>query len=81
MKTENTSPLSSDPTINSLFEQAAANQGFASFKEFAAVSAMTANESVQSAVADCMDDPASAPLVPKPEFKAQFEIWQRSRSA
>lgn len=64
-----------------LFEQAATNQGFASFKEFAAVSAMTSNESVQSAAADCMDDPASAPQVPKPEFKAQFEAWQMCRSA
>jgi hypothetical protein len=64
-----------------LFEQAAANQGFTNFKEFAAVSAMTSNESVQSAAADSMDDPASAPLVPKPEFKAQFEAWQRNRGA
>lgn len=78
MKAENTFPLPSDPTIDSLFEQAAVNQGFASFKEFAAVSAMTSNESVQSAIADNMDDPASAPLVPKPGFKAQFETWQKS---
>lgn len=63
-----------------LFEQAAVNQGFASFKEFAAVSVMTSNEIAQSVIADNMDDPASAPLVPKPEFKAQFEAWQRSRS-
>lgn len=88
MKTENTTtteavvfidPQGDGAIMDEMFEQAARNQGFASFKEFAEVSKMTSSEVDPAAIAEHMDDPASAPLVPKTEFKEQFEAWQKKR--
>jgi hypothetical protein len=61
--------------INDLFEQAARNQSFESLGEFVEVSSWLSNEIDPASIASNMDDPASAPMVPKPGFKEQFQAW------
>jgi hypothetical protein len=62
-----------------LFEQAASNMGFENLAELVKVSGWLSNEIDSASIASNMDDPSSAPMVPKPEFKEQFEAWLEER--
>lgn len=62
--------------LAALYEQAARNQGFESLAELIEVSGWC--ESASSELwQDESDEAASRPMVPKPEFKEQFEAWQK----
>lgn len=78
MNTEKNHPEETS-NIDDLFEQAARNQGFANLQELIEVTSWLSNEIDPASIASNMDDPASAPMMPKPEFKAQFEAWQKRR--
>lgn len=76
-KTENQTATPAE--LDDLFEQAARNQGFTNLQEMAEVANWCAGEVSPESISEFMDDPASAPMVPKPEFKAQYEAWLQGR--
>lgn len=65
--------------IDELLEQAARNQGFNSIAELAEVSSWLTNEADPASVASDMNDQASAPMTPKPEFRERFEAWVKRK--
>jgi hypothetical protein len=68
-----------NPVIDEMFEQAALNQDFESLAELAEVSSWLSNEIDPASIASNMNDPSSAPMVPKPEFKERFEAWLEAK--
>jgi hypothetical protein len=65
--------------IDEMFEQAARNQGFESLAELVEVSSWLSNETDPASYASDMNDQDSAPMMPKLEFKDQFDAWLKAK--
>lgn len=79
MNTNTPNTEESNTVIDDPFEQAARNQGFESLAELMEVTSWLSNDFDPASFASNMDDPASAPMVPKPEFKEKYEAWLEER--
>lgn len=76
MSTTNTR---AEDASDKLFDIAAQNQGFKSLEEMAEVTSWFSSDVDPSSISEFMDDPASSPITPKPEFKERFEAWLEER--